>query len=472
MMLHVKEEPHPLPVQPALPLPATNADTTADGLLLALCSRYVRREQRFYHVDRPNEALSRRDMEQAFLNQIGAILPGVKVTSDILKRVYDLAIEKKHTDRQRSIPVWRGAMACYPGKEERLVWNDTGTVEINTWKVPAYRKLGITDIDILPFGRFLATIFPRTDERRRTVDWLAWSLQNESQKPAWAVLLYSKEKGTGKSTFCELVRCLFGPENTATLNNVDKLTAKFNAMPLTNKMVICEELQLRPESTQSNSVKTFITDKTIVIERKGREAERIPLVSNFLATTNHLPTWLEEGERRWWIVDTGHDGAASGANAAQFSDLVGQVVAAMQDPVRVAKLYNLLMIHRFQPDFNPHSLNTALHSTEIMKRVQSVARQTVLTQLEEFLNREGRKAMTQADVKEYIVRECRMSGNSTRHLMAELGWTQYSVKWGGKDYARAIWARPGYVVADGNIYGKEDKSVEAVCDHLSLAGSE
>jgi hypothetical protein len=37
--------------------------------------------------------------------------------------------------------------------------------------------------------------------------------------------------------------------------------------------------------------------------------------------------------------------------------------------------------------------------------------------------------------------------------MNELRWTKSTVKWGGKDYARSIWARPGFTVEGGKIYG-------------------
>lgn len=33
-----------------------------------MCLMFVRNEQRYYHVDSPNTPLSKRDMEQAFLN--------------------------------------------------------------------------------------------------------------------------------------------------------------------------------------------------------------------------------------------------------------------------------------------------------------------------------------------------------------------------------------------------------------------
>ena len=200
------------------------------GLAERLSSLFLRNEQRFYHIDSPNVALSRRDLEQAFLNIVSAEIPSDQLTSDVLRKVYEIAIERKHTDRARSIPVWGRTSACYPGNKNRIIWLDTGVVELNTWKVPGYRSVPpATQEGVLNcFIEYFAWVFPRLPERMMVLNWLSWCLKNEDKKPTWALLLYSHQKGTGKSTFCEIARKLFGEENTATQNNVDKLASRFN----------------------------------------------------------------------------------------------------------------------------------------------------------------------------------------------------------------------------------------------------
>ena len=61
------------------------------------------------------------------------------------------------------------------------------------------------------------------------LNWLAWCLQNEGDKPGWAPFLYSSTKGSGKSTFAKIAGLLFGTQNTATENNINKLVSRFNA---------------------------------------------------------------------------------------------------------------------------------------------------------------------------------------------------------------------------------------------------
>lgn len=427
---------------------------------------FVRSETRFYNVDDPNTPLSKRDMEQTFIN----IVPQVydqpeRITPEVLRSVFELTIERKHTDRERSVPVWNRSMACYPGNKNRIIWQPTGVVALNTWKEPAYRSIKPASDDCLKvFRDFFFYLFPREAERRRVADWLAWCLQHEDQKPAWALLLYSRQKGTGKSTFCEIARTLFGEENTATQNNIDKLTSRFNATPLTNKLIVSEEFSLRPDSSQSNAIKTYITDSVVLSERKGKEAERVPLISCFIFTTNHLPTWLEEGERRYYMLETDHEGHAAGPKSNDFNELVGKVKKALEDPAQVKAFYDALMAQELAEGFDAKSLNTAVHGTDLMKRISGASRQTLHQQLEEHLNSTGSPVQTNEEVKKYITTEFRVSGNSTRHMMMELGWTQHQVKWGKVDYKRAIWTKADYWVADGRVLGPDgyNKSVSEV----------
>lgn len=125
-----------------------------DTLCLDLCASYVRRETRFYHVDHPTEPLSRRDIEQVFIATLGSRYPIEQITQPLLKQVFDIGIERKHSDRSRSVPVWGGSMACLPGNPNRVICKSNGTVSLNTWKSPSYRGLGITEATYGPFEAF------------------------------------------------------------------------------------------------------------------------------------------------------------------------------------------------------------------------------------------------------------------------------------------------------------------------------
>ncbi|HEY9815720.1 MAG TPA: hypothetical protein V6D20_07965, partial [Candidatus Obscuribacterales bacterium] len=103
--------------------------------------------------------------------------------------------------------------------------------------------------------------------------------------------------------------------------------------------------------------------------------------------------------------------------------------------------------------------------TPVMRQLLGTSGETMLEQLEEYLGEEGLDVIPQSRVQDHITKELRQNGNRTRHMMQELGWRQAQVKWGGKDYARVLWMKPDFHVADGNVI-KPDGTSEVIGDHL------
>ena len=57
---------------------------------------------------------------------------------------------------------------------------------------------------------------------------------------------------------------------------------------------------------------------------------------------------------------------------------------------------------------------------------------------------QGLLAAPQDAVSRYLREGLGIRSNQTRHLVIQLKWEKSSVKWGGKDYGRSIWAKSGY----------------------------
>lgn len=469
----------PAPSEPALPagsinlpipapniLPAVTADQSlTDRLIRLLATTYVRREGRFYHIDRPTESMTREDLQRSFPYQAVAINGGQEVPNAVMKHVYSTAITQINSNQYRSIPVWTGSISPYPGNLERRIQLESGQMILNSWKAPSYRRYGLIQPWGGPFLLLIHKMFPREAERNRVLDWLAWCLQNEGKKPNWAVMLYSQAKGTGKSTFCNIATRLFGEDNTARQNNLEKVAGKFNGPMLTSKLIVSEEVELRPGSEAGNKLKTLITEATTTTERKGRDVERVQLHSCFLLTSNHLPTWIEAGERRFYVVDVDHDGHASGPLAEQFNNIVRSVETALEDDEKVAAFYSSLMQRQLSPDFDAMTLNTAVHGTELMRRLEANQTPATTQQLAEYLGSQDAKAITEQDLRVYFRAELKLNPNSIQYMMTDLGWTRHQAKWGGTNYARAIWVRSRYKLDRGHIIGR-DGFKKAVCDVL------
>lgn len=385
-------------------------------------------------------------------------------TPPMVKEIFSRAIMKTHDIEEETIPVWNGQIVCRPDVDGRIVWSE-GMVAVNAWSNPDYRKHIEQEGDLGLAGEFMEALFPRADEREIILNWLTWNLRNEADKPAWAPFLFSKTKGSGKSTFCALVRRLFGERNSATQNNVDKLTGQFNSTVLLSKLVVCEELQLQTRSTKGNALKTYITEKSTLVERKGIDAQTMTQCCCFLFTTNHLPTWIEKGERRYYLVDIDHDGHASGPRAKEFSELVGRLHEFMAEDQNMAGVYRALKDRELPADFSAKSLNTEEVATELMVRLAGISDDTIPARLEEELRAKGRHAITEKDLSELITKDLGTKLSATRHLMGDLGWSRAEVKWGGNAFAKVIWVEPQYSVGGGKIYGP-DSYQQNLAEHL------
>jgi len=442
-----------------------HTEAEIERLTAAISSWYVRRDSKFYDVDRPTVKLSKDDVERACLFRFVDAGTGIDLGNrELLKEAFHRAITQKHGVPGQTIPVWDGSSACDPGNDGPFISN-RGVVALNTWRKPRYRQLDLAEADWGIAGEFFEAVIQRQEEREKFLDWLAWSLQNEAEKPGWAPFLYSETKGSGKSTLCQLVARLFGDENTTVQNNVDKLTSRFNSPVLTKKLVICEEVNLRPDSSQGNALKTFITEEEVLTERKGVDAEQVRQRCCFLFTSNHLPLWIEAEDRRYYLIEIDHDGHATGTRAAEFSGLVGRLREAMTDDAFLARLYRALMERRLANDFSAKTLNVVTDATPLSRRVHGASELATVTLLREYLAGSGLHAIPEADVARVLAEDLKVNANQSKHLMSKLGWEKCKAKWDGKDYSRAIWVDRGYWIDRGVLKGPDGYS-QALTDHI------
>ncbi len=387
----------------------------------AVCGWFVRKDSKFFEVENLTTKLSQDDVQRICLHRFREEFPDIEVSIPTLREVFRRAIEQKHAMPGQTIPVWNGGIVCKPAEPSRFVW-ERGAVRVNSWVRPTYREtpaqpaMGVG-------GEFIDAIFTREPEKTKVLDWLAWNLQNEGDKPTWAPFLYSATKGSGKSTLCELVTRLFGEANSVTQNSVDKLTSRFNQPILTRKLVISEELQLRQDSPQGNALKTYITETVTTSERKGQDAERLEQCCSFLFTSNHLPLWIEPEDRRYFLIELDHDGHAAGPRAREFTALVERLKVEMQDDAAMSALYLALMRRELSEGFSAKTLNVDEDATPLMKRVMGASEQTNIGVLRDYLAERGVHALPEALAANVVRDELRANINSTRHLMSQLGWT-------------------------------------------------
>ncbi|MDU8914034.1 primase-helicase family protein [Aestuariicoccus sp. MJ-SS9] len=416
----------------------------------AIASWFVRKDGKYYRIDAPGAAISLPDVKQASVQRMRREFPHINLTGELLREVFGTAFSLYHQEPTEMVATWSGQVISRPGDDQRLLLND-GFATINLWRKPVYRDLKVNQHDWGPTGAFLEWIIPDDATRRQVIDWIAWNLQNEGDRPTWCLFLHSKAKGTGKSQLCRILEALFGEHNTTSQNGISKLTGRFNVITLMSKLVICEEVKLKQGSNAANDLKTLISEPRLLVERKGQEAYQTQQNCCFVFTSNHPPLWLEADDRRFFIVDIDHEGHASGPRTEAFQALVKEVQQQIEDPAALGALYNALIQSELDALFNAKSLNTKTHCTPIMKMIQEANRQVSTERLEELLNEIGQGYITQTALVHYFQKSMHANVETIRHKMFELGWHKAQAKWGGVDYQRVIWVGPGYSIQRGNV---------------------
>lgn len=137
----------------------------------------------------------------------------------------------------------------------------------------------------------------------------AYVLRNPGVKVKWAPLLYSRVKGTGKTTLLEVLpRMLFGSQYCQSMVH-SVLRERFAAAKFDATWWVCiSEMHTDDGKVDAkriaNKLKPWITDPYIPMEKKGVDAYDIPNRLQLTATSNHEDSlFIEEGndERRWLI---------------------------------------------------------------------------------------------------------------------------------------------------------------------------
>jgi len=419
-------------------------------IVTSVAQWYVRKDGKYFDVEEPGPMFSRDDVERIIVQRLKEEFPGNDLSDDLVRQILQVLIKDIFVDPRTSIPIWSGLRQSLPGNPNRLVFERMAAT-INTWREPGYRRLGVQEAEWGPVDEYLEWTFPRQAERKMLINWLAWCLQNEADKPGWAPFLFSSTKGSGKSTFAQVAKLLFGVKNTGTENNVNKLVSRFNAPVLEKKLVICEELHIPPGSDKANAIKTFITEKNALTENKFQSVQEVEQVCAFIFITNHKPIWLEADDRRFYVVEVDHDGHRWGPRGTEYAALVVRMLEYLEKLENVAKLYNALMQHKLPEKFSVKTLDVRQHATEVMRSIRDASSDLNESAVSEWLNREKIVAIGLTTLGEEVRNLGGLKLNAMKYILAELGWESRKAKWGGKDYQRKIWTRAGYYLEGGQI---------------------
>ena len=420
-----------------------------------VASWYVQSDGKFIDTRNKETRLGMDEIHKVIPIRLAATFPGDPLVEQNLDKFTEAAVYGNSPDPRFSFGVYSGKAYPVPGNSSSRIFNE-GLWDINTWQSPKYRRLEPCRERYAagtPFEDMLQFAIPNEAERNMLLDWVSWNLQNEQKKPTWSVLLFSQTKGTGKSTIAEVLTALFGPENTASLNGIKKLTQRFAADALGKKLVVAEEVHISSHSREGNALKDLITNTTVSVEPKYQPVVSIPQRSCFLFTTNHKPLWLEGGERRYYIIDMNHGGHAQGPDNDKFVELVRRVKAMTEDQQALRDLYARLMVRVQSENFDPKNMRFNMTATPIMRELQATAGNEGDEVLKALLEEYNVRIILSEDFAELASYLRLRNANALRNTLSRLGWEASRLRLEGRQHR--VWIAQGTSIEEGRVRSTE-----------------
>ena len=131
------------------------------------------------------------------------------------------------------------------------------------------------------------------------IHWLAWAVQHPDQR-AEVALVFQGKRGTGKSTLGNAICKIFG-QHAVHISNARHLVGNFNAHLRDCVFLFGDETYRPGDKASEGALKRLITEPTLFIEPKGRDAITAPNFLHAMLSSNE--DWVVpagEGERRFF----------------------------------------------------------------------------------------------------------------------------------------------------------------------------
>jgi hypothetical protein len=178
----------------------------------------------------------------------------------------------------------------------------TAAGDLNVWRQwgaePASGDISVVKRIVSGFG----------DEtfQRAFWQWLAYPIQNPGAKINWAVVLWSREHGTGKSYVADLMRDIYG-DNAEVITSSD-LYDERSTWLRHKQFIAAEEVTKSNDWRAADRLKVYITSDTVRINEKYEPAHSLPNVANLLLLSNHSDAVrIDSADRRYLVAEVHND---------------------------------------------------------------------------------------------------------------------------------------------------------------------
>ena len=235
-----------------------------------------------------------------------------------------------------------------PGQPETL-----SDGSINSWRGFVCEP---TKGDVKPFIKLLKKLIPNIHERRYVLSWFASLVQKPSQKFNVALVIWSRQQGTGKSLLVETIGNLFDDRHFEVVGQ-EVFNDGFTDWQAHKVMVVCDEVSSTDKRAVADRIKGWITASKNNINAKNAPKFKQPNLIKYVFLSNHADAvYLDETDRRFYVVEASSDRLPKEDSWAfvQWRDGAG----------KAALLHYLLNLNI--KDFNPTAPAPVSNSKEAM----------------------------------------------------------------------------------------------------------
>jgi hypothetical protein len=212
--------------------------------------------------------------------------------------------DESGTTRRKKIPLGKAWLEWADRRQVANMVYEPGKDQVLSDAVNRWRGMGVDPIagDISVWKELLEHLIPDPIARKWFEQWCAYPLQNLGAKLETAVVLWSVQQGTGKTTIYQTLRRIYA-KNAEKISESD-LQAQFNDWARDRQLIYADEISGGDKRKTSDFLKELITGSEIRVNQKFLPPITIRNCIQFLFSSNHPNAfYLEPDDRRFLIIE-------------------------------------------------------------------------------------------------------------------------------------------------------------------------
>lgn len=176
----------------------------------------------------------------------------------------------------------------------------------NLWRKPEIEP--DTSLTAKPFIDHLTKMMGTKKKADYLIDMIAYRYQKGyiKHKPHIAFYLYGDLQGMGKSLLADTIAKIFGVSAVTSISDEKDLESMSSIDIWRRTWLIAEETSCKIGSKTYKKIKSHTGSNTFNAARKGEHFASYEIPAQIIMLSNHAPTFLESGDRRFFISKWQH----------------------------------------------------------------------------------------------------------------------------------------------------------------------